>query len=368
MPQDLDISYLGLTIDDRDPQAIFDAGLARYQELAPDARPRNGSVEVMLMEAFAVAATDLIYALNRFPAVTIEGILALYGVPRSLGTAATGEVTITLDGTRDLAVPAGQRFSDPTTGLILTVDADTTGTAVTSLVLACSTEQPSSDGNLITAGSAIDVIDSIPYVTAAEVTASFTGGADAESDTEYLDRASSVLARVTSSLVLPTHFVAYLLQDPRVGRATAIDLFEPGGTPGTDYGHITTFVYGRGGALSALVKEELRVAMQAISSAMVEVHIDDATIVTQDIELTVQALPGYSITDVSTAVQAALRSYFDPSTWPWGRDIMRTEIIDVAADVAGVDYVDTVTTPTDDVTIAVDELALAGTITVSVTQ
>ena len=56
MPQDLDISYLGLTIDDRDPQAIFDAGLARYQELAPDARPRNGSVEVMLMEAFATAA------------------------------------------------------------------------------------------------------------------------------------------------------------------------------------------------------------------------------------------------------------------------------------------------------------------------
>ena len=368
MPQDIDLSYLALDIDDRDPQAIFDAALARYQELAPNARPRNGSIETILLEAFATASADLIYALNRLPAATVEGVLSLYGVTRFDGAVASGTITITLDGTRTLTVPAGVRFSDPTTGLVLVVETETTGTAVSQIALPCTTEDPGGDGNAITAGTAVDVLDSIPYVTAAEVTSGFTGGSDPESDEAYLDRASTVFARVTSSLVLPIHFIAYLLEDARVLRATAIDLFEPGGTPGSDLGHITTYVYGYGAALSAAVKEELRAAMQEISSAMIEVHVADATIVTQDIDLTVVALAGFDVDQIADDVEAALATYYSPATWPWGRDIMLTEIIDVAADVTGVDYVDEVTTPASDVTVADDELAQAGTITVTVSQ
>lgn len=368
MPQDLDLSYLGLDIDDRDAQAIFDAALARFIELAPDARPRNGSVETMLLEAFATAASDVIYALNRFPSTAVEGILALYGVPRFAGSPAEGIITLTLDGTRTLTVEAGQRLSDPTTGLTLVVSTTTTGTSVTSLAVPCQTEDNGGAGNAITAGSAIDLLDSIPYVTAASVTTAFSGGADAESDTAYIDRAATVLARVTSSLVLPSHFIAYLLQDPRVSRATAIDLFEPGGTPGSDLGYITTYTYGRGAQLSSAVREELRAAMQAISSAMVTVYVEEADIVTQNLALTVHALPGYSTAEVSDAVEAALSAWMSPETWPWGRDILVTEIIDIAADVTGVDYVTSVTTPSSTVTLGAAELAQSGTITVTVTS
>lgn len=368
MPADLDLSYLGLDIDDRDAQAIFDAALARYQELAPDARPRNGSVEVMLLEAFSIAASDVIYALNRFPSVAVEGILALYGVPRFEGSPAEGVVTLTLDGTRDLTVEAGQRLSDPTTGLTLVVSTTTAGTSVTSLAVPCETEDNGGAGNAITSGSAIDLLDSIPYVTSAEVTTAFTGGADAEDDSAYIDRAATVLARVTSSLVLPSHFIAYLLQDARVTRATAIDLYEPGGTAGSDLGYITTYTYGRGAQLTSTVREELRAAMQAICSAMVTVYVEEADLVSQDLELTVHALPGYSTSDVSTAVNDALSAWMSPEQWTWGRDILLTEIIDIAADVTGVDYVDSVTTPSANVTITDDQLAQAGTITVTVTS
>ena len=368
MPQDLDLSYLGLDIDDRDPQAIFDAALARFVELAPDARPRNGSVETMLLEAFATAASDVIYALNRFPSTAVEGILALYGVPRFAGSPAEGTITLTLDGTRTLTVEAGQRLSDPTTGLTLLVSTTTTGTSVTELTVPCQTEDNGGAGNAITAGSPIDLLDSIPYVTAAAVATGFTGGADAESDTAYIDRAATVLARVTSSLVLPSHFIAYLLQDARVARATAVDLFEPGGTPGADLGYLTTYTYGRGAQLSSTVREELRSAMQAICSAMVTVFVEEADIVTQDVELTVQALPGYSTAEVSAAVSEALTNWMHPEVWPWGRDILVTEIIDIAADVTGVDYVTSVTTPAAAVTLTDDQLAQVGTITVTVTS
>lgn len=368
MAQDLDLSYLGLNIDDRDPQAIFDAALAKFQELAPTARLRNGSVETMLLEAWATASADLIYALNRFPSVAVEGILALYGVPRSAGTPAAGSVTLEFDDVRTITVEAGQRFADPSTGLTLLVSADTTGTSVTSLLVPVATELPGAAGNSITAGTPLDLIDSIPYVTAATVTVGLSGGADPESDTAYINRASTVLARVTSSLVLPAHFTAYLLEDTRVGRATTVDLFQPGGTIGADLGHLTCYTYGRGAQLTTNVRNELRAAMQAISSAMLTVHVEEATIVTQNVALTVQALPGYNTETVRAAVASAIAAWMTPDQWTWGREIIPNEIINIAADVPGVDFVSTVTTPATTVTVADDELVQAGSITVTVTS
>lgn len=365
---DLALSAINLVVDDRDPQALFDAQLDEFMALAPDARPRNGSVEALLMEAMSVASSDTIYAVNRVITKVVEGLLGLYGVARSEGTVATGIVTLTLDGTRTLTVAAGQRLLDRSSGLALQVTADTTGTSVSTLAVPVATITPGAAGNGITAGSSIDLLDSIPYVVSATVTTGLTGGGDAEDDTAYIARAQAVLARVTSSLVLPAHFVAWLLEDPRVGRAAAIDLYHPGGTPGSELGHLTLYTRGQGGPLSAAIREELRAAMAEISAAMITIHVEDATIVTQAITLTVHALPGYSTTAVRDDVVAALQAWCDPAVWPWGRDIMTTEIIDVAADVAGVDYVDTVTTPSGTVTVGAGDLAQAGTITCTVTS
>jgi len=356
-------------VDDRDPQAIFDDSLARFLELAPTASIRNGSVEALLMEALCVATADGIYAVNRFIGKVIEGVLNLYDIARDPGSPASGVVTLTLDGsrTRDgdrrpAAGRAGHRCRAAGRGRTRP------SPRAASIALPVVTADSGGAGNAITAGMAVDLLDAIPYVASAQVTTGLTGGADAESDAAYVDRATAVLARVTSSLVLPSHFVAYLLQDPRVARATAIDLYEPGGTIGADLGSLTTYTYGRGAQLSATVREELRAAMQAICSAMVTVYVEEADIVTQDVEVTVQALPGYSTPDVSAAVTAAITAWMSPEAWTWGRDILPTEIIDVVADVAGVDYVTSVTTPAGNVTLTDDQLAAAGTITVTVTS
>jgi uncharacterized phage protein gp47/JayE len=364
---DLDLSAIGLVVDDRDPQATFDAGLAKWAELAPTAQPRNGSVEAQILEVTATAGADVIYALNRVISLVVEGILGLYSVTRFEGSPATGVVTVTLDGIRDLTVTAGQRLSDPATGLVLLVTATTSVTAASSIALPVATEEASGTGNAITAGTAVDLLDAVPYAASAEVTTGLSGGADAEDDAAYIDRASTVLARVTSSLVLPVHFEAYLLEDARVGRVTSIDLFEPGGTIGADLGHITLYAYGKGSQLAPAVQAELLAAMTERSASMITVHLQDATIVTQAITLEVHALPGYSTSDVRAGIEAAIAAWMTPATWPWARDIMTTEIIDVAADVPGVDYVTSVAVPSGTVALDLDELAQAGTITVTVT-
>ncbi|MDQ5975489.1 MAG: hypothetical protein QG661_2698 [Actinomycetota bacterium] len=363
---DLDLSAIDLVVDDRDPQATFDAALALLETLAPGARPRNGSVEAILLESIATANADTIYALNRVITLVVEGILGLYGIPRYAGASASGVVTLTLDGSRTLTVTAGQRLSEPSTGLVLLVTTTTSVTSATSIALPVHTEEPGGAGNAITVGTSIDLLDAIPYAVSAAVTTALTGGSDAESDTSYVDRASTVLARVTSSLVLPIHFIAYCLEDPRVNRATAIDLYEPGGTIGADTGHLTVYTYGYSAQLSAEIREELRAAMHEISASMVTVHVEPATLVTQAVTCEVTALAGYDPGDLETTITAALTAWMTPNSWTWGDDVRQTDIIALLADIPGVDFVDAVTVPSGTTALAADELATIGTITVTV--
>lgn len=360
---DLDLTAIELVVDDRDPQATFDAALAVLEALAPGARPRNGSVEAILLEAVATANADTIYALNRVITLVVEGILGLYGVPRYAGASAAGVVTLTLDGSRTLTVTAGQRLSEPSTGLVLLVTTTTSVTSATSIALPVHTEEPGGAGNAITVGTAVDLLDAIPYAVSAAVTTALTGGSDAESDAAYIDRVSARLARVTSSLVLPEHFTAYCVEDVRVNRATAIDLYEPGGTVGSDAGHITEYVYGYSAQLSAEIREELRAAMHAISSSLVTIHVEPASLVTQAVTYEVTALAGYDPGDLETTIDAALTAWMNPNDWAWGEDIRQTDIIALLADVTGVDFVDAVTVPAGTTTVAAHQLATIGAIT-----
>jgi uncharacterized phage protein gp47/JayE len=368
MPQDLDLSYLALEVGDADPQRIVDDAVEYAQTILPDWVPRNGATEVVIMEALALGVADLIYAANRLPGTVVEAILALYDIPRSLGASATGAALITFDTTRTVTVAAGTRFEVPGQDLILAVTAATTGTSVGTLVVPVATEEPTGGVNGLAVGTSLDIIDSIPYAVAAEISTALTGGSDAESDAAFLDRAGARLARVTSSLVIPVHFSAYCLEDIRVSRAEAIDLYDVTdvNAPGEDVGHISIYLYGRGGALAAEVLAELEAAMQAASSAMLAVHVASAAVLAQDVSLAVVALPGYSTLTVQANVEAKLRQWMNPETWTWGDDIIVNDLIAQVGAVEGVDYVDSVTTPSGTITVDFDTLVTADTVTVSV--
>jgi uncharacterized phage protein gp47/JayE len=369
MPQDLDLSYLELVIEDADPQRIIDDAVEYAQTAFPEWVPRNGSTEVVVMEALALGVADLIYAGNRLPGTVVEAVLALYNIPRSEGVPATGEVLVTFDTTRTVTIVTGSRFEVPGEELILAVTADTSGTDVANLTVPVATETGTGAVNGLAVGTALDIVDTVPYAVAAEIATALSGGSDAESDTAYIDRAGARLARVTSSLVIPVHFAAYCLEDIRVSRAQAVDLYDctDVNAPGDDIGHISIYVHGRGGALAQGVLDELQAAMQAASSAILDVHVAAATIHSQNVDLAVVALAGYSTLTVQSNVEAKLLQWMNPETWTWGGDIIVNDLIAQVGTVEGVDYVDTVTTPSGTVTIDFDTLVTAGTVTVSVT-
>lgn len=366
---DLGLSRVELTPDDRDPQATFDAMLAAVQAALPTWDARNGALETVLMEAWATGAADLIYALNRLPGRIEEDILALYDVARYAGAAATGTAVITWDTSRTETVSAGIRFAVPDSDIELEVTANTTGTGASLSVPVRATE-PGSEANGVTPNAALDVLDAIPYAVSVALSGALTGGADPETDAAYIERASARLARVTSSLVVPDHFVALALENPAVKRAVAYDLWDGTGTLSTsDLGYITIAVYGAQAQVAQGVRDSILAAMAEQSAAMITPVIIEADITVVDVDATVVALAGYDTNQVRDDCEAAIRAYVNTDRWPWDGDVIDTQLIDVLADVPGVDYVSSGTVvPSGTTPITTPAgLATAGTVTITVT-
>jgi uncharacterized phage protein gp47/JayE len=366
---DLGLSRVELTPDDRDPQATFDAMLATVQAALPTWDARNGALETVLLEAFATGAADLIYALNRLPGRIEEDILALYDVARYAGAAATGTAVITFDTSRTVTVSAGLRFAVPDSDIELEVSTTTTGTGATLSVPVRATE-PGTEPNAITSGAALDVLDSIPFAVSVALSGTLTGGADPETDAAYIERASTRLARVTSSLVVADHFTAYALENPAVKRAKAYDLWDgSGANTSSDLGYVTVAVYGNQAQVASGTRTTLAAEMNERGAAMMTPVVIQSTVTTINIAATVVALAGYDTNAVRDACVAAVRAYVNTDRWPWDTSLIDTQIIDVLSDVPGVDYVSSGTvTPSGTTTITTPAgLAKAGTVTITVT-
>jgi uncharacterized phage protein gp47/JayE len=364
---DLGLSRVELVPDDRDPQATFDAMLATIQAALPTWDARNGALETVLLEAFATGTADLIYALNRLPGRIEEDILALYDVARYAGAQATGTAVITWDSSRTETVSAGFQFADPDSDIVLEVVTTTTGTGSTLSVPVRATV-PGSAPNRIASGASLDVLDSIPYAVSVALSGLLTGGADPETDAAYIQRASTRLARVTSSLVVPEHFVAYALENPAVKRAKVYDQWD--GVPSlvtTDLGYVTIAVYGSQAQVAAGVRTALAAEMNERAATMVTPVIIEADIETINITGTVVALAGYDTNAVRDACVAAVRAYVNTDTWVWDASLVNANLLSVLDDVPGVDYA-SAATPSGTTTIGTPGgLATAGTVTITVT-
>ena len=73
--RDLDSTYLGVSVDDRDPQEVFSSMLTLAETRLPQWEPRNGALETVIMEACATGMGDLIYAANRVLGALVEGVI-----------------------------------------------------------------------------------------------------------------------------------------------------------------------------------------------------------------------------------------------------------------------------------------------------
>lgn len=361
-----------LTVYDITPADLVDRALAYAETQLPEAQFPTGSVEVVMLEALAIPVGELVYAINRLPGAVLEVLLArLYNIARSPGVLPTGAVEFSAD-------PSGA--SIPMNTLVGVVVGDDTVQFVTDAELTIPAATPSATvtvtgleytalANGTAAGTPVVVLSATSGVTTAVVSTILGGGQDPEESEDYLDRASLVLQRLSSTLVTPDHFTAFALAWPGVYRAFTVDNYNSD-TPAVAAGHVSVAVLDSSGAnLSPGAKAALLAGMDTAALASLGVHVFNPTITAVNVTAEVHSLPGYDTTAVQAACVAALDAFLSPLTWGWGAKVRRNDLITLLENVEGVDYVKAgdPSVPSGDVTLSGQApLADLGTATISV--
>lgn len=367
--------FIDLTPYDRTETELVDRAKTWAAVKFPGWNPPEGSLDLALIEAFAVVIAEDVYAVNRLPGALAEGIAALYGVARDQGAPPTTSVTFNFGDALGHAVLAGTRVrlvvgADQ---VVFVTDADAVAVApATEATIGATAEGNTSVANGVAAGALLDALDMLPDVDTVELAAGVGNGRDPEDQSAFLARFGAKLRLLVTTLVRAEQFTDFALTDPAVSRATSIDKWDPT-VPGVVTGHVTVAVAGAGGAaLSAPVKAALLAALQGAASADLAVHVIDPTITAVAITTTVRRFAGFTNEEVEANVTAALTAYLSPDTWgagedPWPATVYRNELLSLLDAVEGVDRVVSLTVPAGDAALAgIAPLADLGALAVTV--
>jgi uncharacterized phage protein gp47/JayE len=365
-------AYNPLILFDLDSTDLVNRALVDRTSKTPEWNPVDGNEEMTLLEAQALIAAEIMYGTNRIPDGTITGALNLLGVTVSPGEQATASVTFNLSDSLGHRIPAGTVVAVAvgddqvqfTTDTDLTVAmGDTSGT------ISMTSVDNTAEANGITAGTALIPISAIPYVDTAVLATDVFAGADPETSSDFINRGITRFARLNDTLVKAAHFTDEALTYSQVVRATTIEPWDSVGAAATP-GHVTVALLGANGApLSSGDKATILADLQAKALINLTLHVTDPTITTVNVTASLHSLPGEDTAAVHDAVIAALGDYLSTDTWPWNATVRYNKLLNVIENVDGVDYVDTLTVPSGNVSLSgVAPLAVLGTATITVTS
>ena len=290
--------YIDLALVDLDQQDLFDAALVLARTAFPEWQPREGNIEVVLMETLAEMVSETVYSINRLPGAVTEVLLSMYGIERDAGDAPTTTLTFYMNGTLGYTIPAGTSVSIAVSEDVEPVVFETDGELVipagqaTGTIGATGTTY-TADVNGVAANTLVETNEMLIYVDYIKTASVVTGGRDEEDDDSYLSRGVQRFQRLTDTLMLPKHFTAAAMEQEYVELATTLDNYNPAGDGdnngpvGNDVGHVTVAVYGDGENVSAPNKALLQSYFDTNSLTALEVHIINPTLNTVNVTATV---------------------------------------------------------------------------------
>jgi uncharacterized phage protein gp47/JayE len=370
-------TYTSLVLYDRSGYELVQRAVTDASTKLPGFVPSMGKLEMVLLESLALITDELIFTANRLPDGVMEVLMSNFGIVRDLGVPPQTTITITVIDTTGYEIPSGVQFRlDDGSGNSITFTTTAAGVVApgsTTVVVPATGSANTDIYNGTPIGTDLVPLSPVAIIDSAKLATIVSGGAGPETDNEWRDRAVQLFASLSSVLVLPSHFTARALVDPGVARAFTKDNWN---VTASAAGHVTVAVADSTGlALSGGAKTALQNEMDALALAALTVHVVDPDYNTVDVTMTVVTKPGESTATVQAAVNAALTAYLSPTKWGWGATVRIYELVSVADQVNGVDYVSTVTSRLSGGTLAATDvtlvgpfpLVLAGTINVTAT-
>jgi len=332
---------------------LVDASIAAVQVRLPEWVPAEGNTEVVLLEGIALQVAQEVFTINQLPRVVFEAVLSINGILRQQGQYGQAQVLVSTvaNASGSLVLPKGSVFRakmpDGTTVDFKTLAAETIAVgAVDSPVWAqCSLigtrPRVLAPGTKVTGVATPTWIKSAKLGTSATTPSSaVTGGVDPEDDADFWTRGAAVLRTRPSSLVIAQNFADAALADENVGRSAAWERWDGVGDKtqlGTDLGHATVAVTDDlGAALSSGQMTTLHDSLAAKAQAGLTLHVIAPVFSAVTVTLTVVADVGVATASLKTALEADLRSWLSPVSWPWGKALTANDLIVRAGRFPGV--------------------------------
>lgn len=344
-------NYVDLTIYDLDPFIIYNDAITYARTTLPEFSPRTGTLEDAIMQAVAYHTALMSSQINRLTDGLMEGMARLAGLTRNEATFATGTVEIEVFDNNGVTVPAGtvvqyETISDDlvvtyafeTTADLVIPETETTGSVAIKGLFAG--KYPA-----LLSGQALTLVSPAPSVISIALDSTLLVGTDAETDTEYFNRASQHFASLSSVLNTKSQMANYIKSAyPNVPYFGVFDLTaNTGGMPwdAADAPGYVTIVAGdpTGAALSTDDALALQTDLEERCVAGLTLDIVAFDTVPIFVSCDIAILTGYTSLEVRTAVDEYLTTKLSYAGYDFSGTILKNELISGVANIPGVKYV-----------------------------
>jgi uncharacterized phage protein gp47/JayE len=364
-----------------EPDVLAQESFDYMEDKVPGWVPSDGQLDVWLISALARQAAELRDVAADVPAAIFRyfGARIMSILPND-PTPATASVTVAVRDTAGYTIPAGYVVGIRDAGGVLygfqttqdtVIPAGASASAAGGVVVTA-VDMGAGPNGLGGPGVQMELITAVDEVTSVTMTTTATGGTDAEEDDDYLNRLTRDLALQAPRPILPSDFAAFALNTPGVGRAVAIDGYNPAnGSAGNARMVYVVLTDINGDPVSAGTKAAVAADLAARREVNFIVNVGDPIYTTIDVAFVVTAYQGWDIPSVNAAVVAALQEALSPVDWgrppgelgsQWFNDptVRMLDLAGAIGKVEGVKDINSITLRTGAAAYAAADIALPG--------
>lgn len=333
-------------IDPRDGEMLAAEAIARTSAACPELTNNNpGSPHTALIETQAWQVEQVLYAINRLPKLVSVEFARLFGIELRLATKATTTLTFTVAppaGT-PATIPAGTKVSASDTSAVFeTTDELVLAPGVTQGTVTA--ERTVAGLTRLVAGTLTQMVDPVAWVAGVTNAQAVDSGSEQETVAQALERARNYQQRA-ERIVSARDLERAILEDILLGNGI-MRVFEKtedsywgigdfGRRPGN-----TTIVLltPAGNAVSAEVRQQIN-ALAEQFVGHVNVFVKDPVFHDFNVAANVRLVDLTQQTVTRMRIEESLRTFYAVKAANFGRQVKRSEIIELLEGTPGVDSI-----------------------------
>ncbi|HEY7420302.1 MAG TPA: baseplate J/gp47 family protein, partial [Ktedonobacteraceae bacterium] len=315
------------------PLALRQRAYSYLQNLMPSWIPAEGNLDTWLLEASTTEIAELVAILSAVPDIIFQYFGAsLMQISQRTASAAQGSTTWYFIDSNGHTIPAGTQVA-----IRNNVGESIPFFTVADVAVASGSDRTDIGAVFISAinagteanalGGAVDLLDILDFVDHVIVEGTTSGGIDAETDRDYMNRLVDTLTLLTLTPILPEDFATLARSIPPAYRVTVLDCYNPADDTFNNPRMVTIAAIDiTGEAVDTATKTNIKNKLQSVREINFIVNMMDPTYTTIDVTVTVEAVEGHDHATVLNDTTTRILSFLNPANFALtGNDLQSWE-------------------------------------------